>query len=210
LERIYATGSIRASGAKALNQILSVPPDQNPSSLGDSEYERPEQDAVALLAQLKASSERLFAALEAEAVQAKPAPFMEEDLPEEGLDGKAGANCFGADELKRLSRLRARRRRNAPSEFFDWPTWDMLVDLTAARAEGEHVSVSSVCIASGAPQSTALRKLTALEEAKFIRRYLHGTDRRRVCIAISDDAAEMVMAAVREEIALYRALIASR
>jgi DNA-binding MarR family transcriptional regulator len=164
---------------------------------------------MALLAQLKASSERLFAALEAGAVQAKPAPFREEDLPEEELDWKAGASCFGADALKRLARLRTRRRRSALSEFFDWPTWDMLVDLTAVRAEGGHVSVSSVCIASGAPQSTALRKLTALEEAKLIRRYLHGSDRRRVCIAISDEAAEMVMAAVREEIAFYNSLAAS-
>jgi DNA-binding MarR family transcriptional regulator len=86
----------------------------------------------------------------------------------------------------------------------------MLVDLTAVRAEGRHVSVSSLCISSGAPQSTALRKLTALEEAKFIRRYLHGTDRRRVCIAISDEAAEMVMAAVREEITFFGSLAAPR
>jgi hypothetical protein len=172
--------------------------------------ERPAQDTVALLAQLKASSERLFAALEAGAVQARPTPIREEDLPKEGLDGIACANCFGADELKRLARLRMRRRRNAPSEFFDWPTWDMLVDLTAVRAEGGHVSVSSVCISSGAPQSTALRKLTALEEAKFIRRYLHGTDRRRVCIAISDEAAEMVMAAVREEMTFFESLAAPR
>jgi DNA-binding transcriptional ArsR family regulator len=197
-------------GAKALNQTLSVPPDRNPSSLEASEREVPEQDTAALLAQLKANSERLFAALEAGAVQAKPVPEREEDFPEEGLDGNAGTNAFGADELKRLARLRMRRRRNALSEFFDWPTWDMLVDLTAVRAEGGHVSVSSVCIASGAPQSTALRKLAALEEAKLIQRYLHGTDRRRVCIAISDDAAEMVMAAVREEIAFYRSVAASR
>jgi DNA-binding transcriptional ArsR family regulator len=193
-----------------LNQILSISPDQNPSSLEASKREGPAQDTVALLVQLKASSERLFAALEAGAVQAKPTPIREEDLPEEGLDEMAGANCFGADELKRLSRLRMRRRRNALSEFFDWPTWDMLVDLTAVRAEGGHVSVSSVCIASGAPQSTALRKLTALEEAKLIRRYLHGTDRRRVCIAISDEAAEMVMAAVREEITFFGSLAAPR
>jgi hypothetical protein len=193
-----------------LNQIFSVPPDQNSSSLEAYEGEVPEQDAVALLAHLKANSERLLAVLEAAPIQAKPAPWSEEDLPEEGLDGKAGTNCFGADELKRLARLRMRRRRNALSEFFDWPTWDMLVDLTAVRAEGGHVSVSSVCISSGAPQSTALRKLAALEEAKLIRRYLHGTDKRRVCIAISDEAAEMVMGAVREEIAFYKSVAASR
>jgi hypothetical protein len=35
----------------------------------------PEQDAVALLAHLKANSERLLAALEAAAIQAKPAPW---------------------------------------------------------------------------------------------------------------------------------------
>jgi DNA-binding transcriptional ArsR family regulator len=193
-----------------LNQILSVPPDQNLSLSEASKRDGPAQDTAALLAQLKASSERLFAALEAGAVPAKLVPERQEGLPEEGLNGKTGVNRFGANELKRLARLRMRRRRNALSEFFDWPTWDMLVDLTAVRAEGGHVSVSSVCISSGAPQSTALRKLAALEEAKLIRRYLHGTDRRRVCIAISDDAAEVVMAAVREEIAFYESVAASK
>jgi hypothetical protein len=75
MEQLCAVGSIRASGAKALNQILSVPPDQNSSSLKASEGEVPEQDAVALLAHLKANSERLLAALEAAAIQAKPAPW---------------------------------------------------------------------------------------------------------------------------------------
>jgi DNA-binding MarR family transcriptional regulator len=84
----------------------------------------------------------------------------------------------------------------------------MLLDLAAVHAEGGHVSVSSICISSGAPQSTALRKLAALENAKLIRRYFHGSDKRRVCIAITDEAAEMVMAAIRDEVALYQQIAA--
>ncbi|WP_424140688.1 hypothetical protein [Roseomonas chloroacetimidivorans] len=86
----------------------------------------------------------------------------------------------------------------------------MLLDLAAVRAEGGHVSVSSVCISSGAPQSTALRKLAALENAKLVRRYFHGPDRRRVCIALTDEAAEMVASAIREEATFYRTIAAPR
>jgi len=34
------------------------------------------------------------------------------------------------------------------------PAWDMLLDLTAARAESRAVSVSSLCIAAGVPTTT--------------------------------------------------------
>jgi DNA-binding MarR family transcriptional regulator len=110
-----------------------------------------------------------------------------------------------------MLRFRANhRRRSTLSEFFDWPTWDMLLDLAAERAEGTHISVSSVCISSGAPQSTALRKLTALESAKLVERYFHGTDRRRVCIRLTDKAAEMVMSALQDELAVYHQLAPTR
>ncbi|WP_424136215.1 hypothetical protein [Roseomonas chloroacetimidivorans] len=82
----------------------------------------------------------------------------------------------------------------------------MLLDLAAVRAEGGHVSVSSLCVSSGAPQSTALRKLDALEKAKLVRRYFHGSDRRRVCVALTDDAAEIVRKALQEEAALHRGI----
>jgi DNA-binding MarR family transcriptional regulator len=109
-----------------------------------------------------------------------------------------------AADLRRLLKLRGRQRRKATGQFLDWPAWDMLLDLAAVRAESGHISVSAVCISSGAPQSTALRKLAALESAGLIRRYLHGTDRRRVCLALTDEGAEFVTGAMAEEVAFFQ------
>ena len=44
-----------------------------------------------------------------------------------------------------------------PSAYFADPVWDMLLDLYAAHHENRLVSVSSLCIASGVPATTALR-----------------------------------------------------
>ena len=115
----------------------------------------------------------------------------------------APPRALQAGELKQLLKLRGRQRRKATGQFLDGPAWDMLLDLAAVRAEGGHVSVSAVCISSGASQSTALRKLAALEDANLVRRYLHGTDRRRVCLALTDDGAKLVTDILVEENAFF-------
>jgi DNA-binding transcriptional ArsR family regulator len=163
-------------------------------------------DVTLLMAELKATCDRLFATLDA-----SPVPSGQV-APEDGaLQSTHLRPVLDAAALKRMLRFRTnRRRRNALSEFFDWPTWDMLLDLAAERAEGGHVSVSSVCISSGAPQSTALRKLAALESAKLVERYFHGKDRRRVCIRLTEQAAEMVASALRDELAVYHSLMPVR
>jgi DNA-binding transcriptional ArsR family regulator len=163
-------------------------------------------EVTLLMAELKATCDRLFATLEA-----SPVPSGQV-APEDGAVQSTHLRPTpDAAALKRMLRFRTnRRRRNALSEFFDWPTWDMLLDLAAERAEGSHVSVSSVCISSGAPQSTALRKLSALESAKLVERYFHGKDRRRVCIRLTEQAAEMVASALRDELAVYHSLMPAR
>lgn len=110
------------------------------------------------------------------------------------------------DALKLLIRLRARRRNSSLGSFLEWPAWDMLLDLAAVTAEGKHVSVSAICISSGAPQSTALRKLAALEAAGLVRRYLHGTDRRRVCLALTEKGTVLVNDLVAEDLRFFAAL----
>lgn len=110
------------------------------------------------------------------------------------------------DALKLLIRLRARRRNSTLGSFLEWPAWDMLLDLAAVTAEGKHVSVSAICISSGAPQSTALRKLAALEAAGLVRRYLHGTDRRRVCLALTEKGTVLVNDLVAEDLRFFSAL----
>jgi DNA-binding MarR family transcriptional regulator len=110
------------------------------------------------------------------------------------------------DSLKLLLRLRARRRNSPLGAFLEWPAWDMLLDLAAVTAEGKHVSVSAICISSGAPQSTALRKLAALEGAGLVRRYLHGNDRRRVCLSLTDKGTVLVNDLVAEDLRFFAAI----
>jgi DNA-binding transcriptional ArsR family regulator len=185
-------------------QLSTPQPSEKSGPVGSPSSETTSESA-ALLTELRATFERLLSSLGTQQAERRPALPLEEPQdqpsPNEGL---------GAAGLKRLLQLRGRRRRKPTGEFFDWPAWDMLLDLAAVRAEGGHVSVSSVCISSGAPQSTALRKLAALENAKLVRRYFHGPDRRRVCIALTDEAAEMVASAIREEATFYRTIAAPR
>jgi hypothetical protein len=92
--------------------------------------------------------------------------------------------------VRRIIRQRQLRSRFFDGDLFADPAWDMLLDLTAARAEHTRVSVTSLCIASGVPPTTALRWIGQMSEAGLLRRVEDETDRRRVFITLSDDAAE--------------------
>lgn len=59
------------------------------------------------------------------------------------------------------------------------PAWNMLLHLSADRADGRTANVTGLCAASGAPPTTGLRHLAALEQAGFIARLPDRTDRRR-------------------------------
>ena len=89
------------------------------------------------------------------------------------------------------------RQRQLRGQFFDGdlfadPAWDMLLDLAAARAEHTRVSVTSLCIASGVPPTTALRWIALMTEAGLLQRVEDEVDRRRAFIALTDRAAEAV------------------
>lgn len=90
--------------------------------------------------------------------------------------------------------IRARRSRDQffPSGMFADPAWDMLLDLMAARLEGQKVAVSSLCIAANVPPTTALRWIKTLTDHGFFVRVADRQDGRRVFIELSDDAAERV------------------
>lgn len=66
----------------------------------------------------------------------------------------------------------------------------MLLDLTAARAEHKRVSVTSLCIASGIPSTTALRWIGILINAGLCERLEDDQDRRRVFIGLTDKGAQ--------------------
>jgi hypothetical protein len=92
--------------------------------------------------------------------------------------------------VRRIIRQRQLRARFFDGELFADPAWDILLDLTAARAEHTRVSVTSLCIASGVPPTTALRWISQMTAAGLLERVEDDTDRRRAFIALSDQAAD--------------------
>ena len=92
--------------------------------------------------------------------------------------------------VRRIIRQRQLRARFIEGNLFADPAWDMLLDLTAARAEHVRVSVSSLCIASGVPPTTALRWIAQMTDAGLLERVEDEADRRRVFIGLTERAAD--------------------
>jgi DNA-binding MarR family transcriptional regulator len=92
--------------------------------------------------------------------------------------------------VRRIIRHRQLRGRFLDPELFADPAWDILLDLTAARAEHTRVSVTSLCIASEVPPTTALRWISQMTCAGLLERIEDEADRRRAFIALADRAAD--------------------
>lgn len=90
--------------------------------------------------------------------------------------------------VDRLRKLRMRRGALVGSPLFRDPAWDMLLCLFAANEQGQQVSVSSLCYASGVPQSTALRQIGRLEKHGLIDRRGDPADLRRSWVRASPEA----------------------
>jgi len=96
-----------------------------------------------------------------------------------------------ADLLERvriIAERRVERYQYLPAEMFGEPAWDMLLDLYLASGDGKSISVSSACIASRAPATTALRWLRRMEQLGLVARVNDDSDRRRVYVTITDAA----------------------
>lgn len=92
--------------------------------------------------------------------------------------------------VRQIIQQRSARAKFLDSELFADPAWDMLLDLTAARVEHKRVSVTSLCIASGVPPTTALRWIGQMVEDGLFERVEDDADRRRAFIDLSDKAAD--------------------
>ena len=107
--------------------------------------------------------------------------------------------------LVRLELELLRMRRRAVGDEQGDPVWAMVLELCAARLEGREVSVTSLCLASGLPVTTALRRLDELERDGRITRSPDKNDRRRVFVALKNEFHDrlleqlVAMARVRSE-----------
>lgn len=99
--------------------------------------------------------------------------------------GRADLRIASTDRVDALSAAKSivafRRKRDGllGDALFSDPAWDILLDLYIAHHEGSRVSVSSCCIGSSTPPTTALRWITILEKRGLVRRQADDLDRRR-------------------------------
>jgi DNA-binding MarR family transcriptional regulator len=112
----------------------------------------------------------------------RPALRAVESLSEpfEAFGGEAAV-----DLARHIYQLRRKRDANFAAELFSEPAWDILLHLFVSAAEGRAVTVSSACDGAAAPQTTALRKLRQLEEARLIVREGDPADARRAYVRLS-------------------------
>ena len=92
--------------------------------------------------------------------------------------------------VRRMIAARQARAKFFEGDLFADPAWDMLLDLTAAHAEHTRVSVTSLCIASGVPATTALRWIRQLVDSGVFERIADPSDGRRAFIALSERSQE--------------------
>jgi DNA-binding MarR family transcriptional regulator len=86
--------------------------------------------------------------------------------------------------------LRVRQQRNAilGADSFRDPAWDMLLDLYVQDSGTAGMMVSALCIASGVPQTTALRYIYRLEQLGLVKTTGHPTDQRRTMVSLVESA----------------------
>lgn len=87
-----------------------------------------------------------------------------------------------------ILKLRSIRRTIFDKELFGEPAWDMLLELYVLKLNRRNETVSGLCIASGAPSTTALRWIKLLEQLGWIERSADAKDRRRIFVALTAKA----------------------
>jgi len=95
-----------------------------------------------------------------------------------------------------LRTYRERRRRNeifADDTLFGEPAWDILLDLFVAGEKNKRVAVTSACIGSGVPSTTALRWLNVLELRGLVEREDDNQDARRSFVRLTPKARDMMV-----------------
>lgn len=145
-----------------------------------------------------ASLDRVVGALRLQAVDFLQKPVSPEEVA--SAIGRAFAVVDGAglqaateapgtvdrgDYLRALVAARADRAAIFDANLFSDPAWEMMLDLAVAEVSNRPISVTSLCIASGAPTTTALRRIDDLREAGLVDKMPDARDKRRIVVRLT-------------------------
>lgn len=94
-------------------------------------------------------------------------------------------NGVAAKLVRVAIKQRRMREQHLPAGLFADPAWDMLLDLYAASLEYRRISVSSLCLASAVPPTTALRHINLLVEHGLVERLPKPGDKRGILVRLT-------------------------
>ena len=190
----------RAERVVALGLVLARMPARRVRELSEADRMvllRLTQQVAEIGEKLSVLSPSTVAPSKAQSADAGAAFRFEEAREQGGSDRLVQSGKAGMPDprmIRRIIRQRQMRARFFDGDLFADPAWDMLLDLTAAQAEHAKVSVTSLCIASGVPPTTALRWIGQMTEAGLLQRMEDETDRRRAFIALTAKAEDAMRA----------------
>nr|WP_272904147.1 response regulator [Xanthobacter agilis] len=104
-----------------------------------------------------------------------------------------------SDFLRALVAARSDRAALFESNLFSDPAWEMMLDLAVAEASDRAISVTSLCIASGAPTTTALRRIDDLRQAGLVDKMPDARDKRRIVVRLTPLGRERMEAYVQRQ-----------
>ncbi len=105
---------------------------------------------------------------------------------------------------------RVRRKRDTQFEqlfgvgLFCEPAWDILLDLYINNGRLRTISISSACLASAVPATTALRHILELEKRMLVARYRHPDDRRVFVLHLTQLAVIAMEVLLNQRVATQR------
>ena len=86
---------------------------------------------------------------------------------------------------KREYDARRKRIEHFPAHYFGEPAWDMMLDLLIHHETKRTVTIGDACLASAAPNTTALRWQSKLEQDNLISRKPSRRDGRTVTLSLT-------------------------
>lgn len=100
--------------------------------------------------------------------------------------------------IRRLMAFRRIRDQALPELVGADANWVILVELYLAAMEQRRESISSLCVASGAPSTTALRYIKSLTDNGMVTREPDPEDGRRVFVSMAPLGIERMAALFNE------------
>ena len=173
------------------------------------------QGILRMLAQIEAQLGRLIGAeapqsaesLRQRAPLAIPAPTASRPAhPGPVHPSKAGVD---RETIKAIMRVHSAQAKLLGYGLVDDAAWVMLLDLLLMHLEGKTLAVTSLCVGSGVPVTTALRRLDQLISKGLAVKNPDRADRRRLLVSITPKGIDCVSAIVEHMQGELRTVVAA-